>query len=68
MNKREIVELFYAEHEDAADYADHWFDKWTLIWDVIKGWNENCINNEYDELCDYFEDEDELLKWVKETI
>ena len=67
MNKREIVELFYSEHEDAADYADRWFDKWNLIWDIVKAWDDDCIDDEYDELCDYFDGENELLKWVNET-
>lgn len=67
MNNRAIVELFYAKHEDATDFADVWFDKWSLIWDIIKAWDDDCINDEYDELCDYFEDEDKFLKWVKEN-
>ena len=65
MNKREIVELFYAEHEDAPDYTDRWFDKWTFIWDIVKGWDDDCIDAEYDELSDYFDGEGKLVAWAE---
>jgi hypothetical protein len=65
MNKRKIVEEFYRNHPDAGDYSDVWFDKWNHILDIVRDWDDDCIEADYDCICDWVDGEKHLKKWVE---
>ena len=65
-NNKEIITKFYYEHPQAENRIHEWFDLWSHVNTIIQEWDDECITNEYDELCDWFDGEENLLNWVKE--
>ena len=62
-DRREIVRDFYASHPDADVRAEQWFDKWSILLEIIRDWDDDCMQAEYDELCDFLNGEEHLIKW-----
>ena len=63
MSKSEIVKEFYAGHPDADERSEVWFDKWYYIMEIVKGWDDDCMESEYEDLCEFLNGEKYLLQW-----
>lgn len=66
MTKREVVEKFYDSHPDAQTRIMTWFDIWEHIHTIVKEWDDDCIEVEYDELCRWMNGEEYLLKSLED--
>ncbi len=65
MTKREAVIKFYKKHPDSHIRAMQWFDSWSHINNIVKEWDDDCIDSEYEELCDWMNGEKYLINSLK---
>jgi len=65
-DREAVVKAFYEQHPDAGDRADEWFDKWDYIMQIVKTWDEDCTDSEYQCLIDWFNGEEHLENWYRD--